>query len=77
MEKDNNYVNDPGDEDQGGRRPNPDAKKNERENETTGYGKGVKPKDEKKTGSGLEEFIEREIEDNENSRNEDNTSKGE
>lgn len=59
MEKDNNYVNDPGDEDQGGRRPDTKKKEMEGENEATGYGHKRKEKDEKKSGSGLEEFIEK------------------
>jgi len=60
MEKDNNYVNDPdASEDQGGRRPDTKPEEFERENEVTGYGHKRKPKDEKKSGSGLEEYKDR------------------
>ncbi|MCU7496513.1 MAG: hypothetical protein HF314_12545 [Ignavibacteria bacterium] len=60
MENDNNYVNDHGDEDQGGRRPDTNPGEFEGENEVTGYGHKRRPKDEKKSGSGLEEYNEKE-----------------
>lgn len=66
MEKDNNYVNDPGDEDQGGRRPDTKKKDIEEENESTGYGHKRKSKDEKKSGSGIEEFIEKKADEMDN-----------
>lgn len=59
MENDNNYVNDHGDSDQGGRRPGTKPEKFEGENEVTGYGHKRRPKDEKKSGSGLEEYNEK------------------
>ncbi|MGE5430312.1 MAG: hypothetical protein ACM3QX_04510 [Syntrophomonadaceae bacterium] len=62
MENDNNYVNDHGDLDQGGRRPGTRPEEFEGENETTGYGHKRKVKDEKKSGSGLEEYKDKQQE---------------
>lgn len=62
MENDNNYINDHGDQDQGGRRPDTNPEEYEGENEVTGYGHKRKPKDKKKGGSGLEEYNERQQE---------------
>lgn len=71
MENDNNYVNDHGDEDQGGRRPDTNPEEFTNENETTGYGHKRKVKDEKKSGSGLEEYKDRHQDTKDSSDRED------